>query len=949
MSGPSVKRRSTRVLTTGLVGGDSGHKIKKPSGGAKLSSGDTTLENGGSGHVYFNNGATVGSLFGSINYDINDKEKVSLPPHLSFFLKKVWVDPKIVKSQVEVAVKKSFALDINLSTPRLKLLGNYFQQSMVLGEPLPPQNLNMEKAMSLARENNIIVNSDLKKQGIHSDWAVVIKEIPMNTPKEIIVATVSEFGQVVSIRSSSQADQLAAKWSFLIRKDSVHVVKTVEDHETWASRDWYKVLFFTLPVRTTAYNLGDLLAGAGGKTCVINQSLDTGNRVCCTVVCFENDEVLESAFHTEPIFGGMKLSWARLDLCDAEISASPKLSKLFRRVVSDENCLQLAKLYMKKCVPISRLAAFDGKSWAQVVSLVSSSDGSHPSSDSGFGSSFGASGVVGHLSSVVSINSFLEIHLTSLEHSLELLTDKVSGIVNKLDNLNLVPMALISSSQPSVIPVTANVEFGLDMVLDDPKPVALPFFLVSSGVSNLGSNSSKILTSKMGCLESKLMALEALVCSVLEKLDQMCAGSGSADNVVRWHVDSGNDISIITETKLKSGIKPWIINRFFGVHIFTSGLNMGSSGAGVAVIINSSVTQHISKIDEIPDQLISIWLLFKGKLSVTILGIYAGVSASVCFGQAFAVNSIIASTINSSSFVILGEDFNESDTKKSANLRKCANLGLVNSFKGHFLASSPTWSNFRDVKKVIDYIFVNENLVFALMKWDIGTLNSIRKQANRNRWKFDFKDADPSKWLWFKDNMSAVLSLVIDSFLSAKVLDNLDEMWDVLCEVMVRAADTMFSRCWFSKFDCSKNRHSSRFLGLELLVAKVIKSLNTGNKHKCDHLIKRWFLVDCKEAFKFDFLVQNGADSVEVFKHLSQVRKCYRKSKYHESRVARNTAIRSAINKHIENFSSNKGGMIRSVLEWSFCKVVLDHLVIGDKLVLDPIEVKSRVDNIMVN
>ncbi|KAG9284836.1 hypothetical protein G9A89_003759 [Geosiphon pyriformis] len=145
MSGSSAKRRSARVLTTGLVGSDLGYKIKKSPGGAKLSSSDTTLKSGGSGCVvgqfndmdtdgeafkgegapdskmnmpqakHFNNGATVGSPFGSINYNMEEKEEVSLPFHKSFSLDKMWVDSKIIKTQVEVAVKKSFALDINLS------------------------------------------------------------------------------------------------------------------------------------------------------------------------------------------------------------------------------------------------------------------------------------------------------------------------------------------------------------------------------------------------------------------------------------------------------------------------------------------------------------------------------------------------------------------------------------------------------------------------------------------------------------------------------------------------------------------------------------------------------------------------------------------------------------------------------------------------------------------
>ncbi|KAG9297863.1 hypothetical protein G9A89_006804 [Geosiphon pyriformis] len=331
-------------------------------------------------------------------------------------------------------------------------------------------------------------------------------------PKEMIVATVSEFGQVVSIRlqliglwqkaivefvESSQADQLAAKWSFLIGKDSVRVAKAVQDREM----------------------------------------------IHCAVICFENDEDLESVFRTEPIFGGVKLSWARLDLvrcdqceklghlileCGAEVSHSPKLSKSFKKIVSDETCLQLAKLYAKKSVPISRPAAFGSKSWAQVVSLASSSNDPHFGSGSDFVSSSGTSGLVGNSSLAGSVGSILETHLTSLERSLELLMDKVSGIIDKLDSLSLVPSALDFSSQPLAAPGLVNMKLGLDMVLDEPDSVVIPSSSVSYDTSSLGLSSSKVLTSKVDCLESKLVALEASVSSVLEKLDQMCAGSGSA-------------------------------------------------------------------------------------------------------------------------------------------------------------------------------------------------------------------------------------------------------------------------------------------------------------------------------------------------------------------------------------------------------------------------------------
>ncbi|KAG9301355.1 hypothetical protein G9A89_018027 [Geosiphon pyriformis] len=560
MSGPGAKKRLARVSTAGSVGGGSTQKVKKSLGNIKVSSADISLKDGRSVCVdrhfvsmdmdggisdgkstsdsqmnmpdakHFNTGAAISSPLGSINYDMDDEEKISLPPPLP---SSVWVNSKIVKTQVEIAVKKSFALDINLlavegksATTKTQVIRKLFSRINGFGGATTPSKFegiirstftsseSIEKTTLLARENDIM--------------AIVIKEILMDMPKKMIIAAVSEFGQV--------ADQLAAKWSFLIGKDSVHVAKAIKDRETWTSRDRYRGLLFTLPVGTTAHDLGNLLAGA-----------DTSNRVRCAVVCFKNDKDLESAFRMEPVFGGVKLSWTRLDLvqcerygklghsvleCNAEISHSPKLSKSFKKVVSNENHFQLAKLYAKKSVPISRLAAFSGKSWAQVVSLASSSNNPHFGSGPGFGSSPGVSGLVGHSSLMDPVSSILETRLTSLECSLELLMDKMSGIINKLDSLTLVPLALVSFFQPLVAPGLVDMIFGSDMVLDESDSVVVPPSSVSSGVSSLGSSSSKILTSKVGCLESKLVALEASVCSVLRKLNQMYAGSGSAVSFV---------------------------------------------------------------------------------------------------------------------------------------------------------------------------------------------------------------------------------------------------------------------------------------------------------------------------------------------------------------------------------------------------------------------------------
>ncbi|KAG9297864.1 hypothetical protein G9A89_006805 [Geosiphon pyriformis] len=180
-----------------------------------------------------------------------------------------------------------------------------------------------------------------------------------------------------------------------------------------------------------------------------------------------------------------------------------------------------------------------------------------------------------------------------------------------------------------------------------------------------------------------------------------------------------NLVSIVTETKLKDKVRPWIASKFNGVWVFISDLNSGHLGSGVAIVMNNSLARHVCKVSEVPGHLISVKLLFKNKLSVSFLGLYAGASASVRFSQANDMNAMIASAVNKSSFVVLGSDFNEDGLHRSASFRKCDSLGLVNSLVYSLFVKVPTWSNSRGVTKTIDYLFVSSNLVNAIVDCDV--------------------------------------------------------------------------------------------------------------------------------------------------------------------------------------------------------------------------------------
>ncbi|KAG9292713.1 hypothetical protein G9A89_008301 [Geosiphon pyriformis] len=463
------------------------------------------------------------TILGSPDFTIDD-DKIVLPPCLFISLEK----------------KKSFALDINLSaveeksaTAKTQFIRKLFSSVNGFGggattpskfEGIIKSTFISEKSMDLAtllaKKKGINVNSDLKRQKIRSDWAVIIKEIPINMSKDMIITTVSEFGEIKSIKIQligmwqkavvefaklDQAESLASKWSFLIGKNSVHVAKTVGNCETWASRDQFRVLLFTLLMGTTAHDLDILLERAGGKTCIINRSMKTGNKICCAVVSFAFDNDLESAFRMKPIFNGVKLSWARINLIRCEKCGHFGYSALELLLVAN---------------------------WAQVVSISKSSGSAHSGSGPSL-SSYGLLGLGGIFLPEFIISFGLSDHLVILERSLELLADQVSEIMKKLSFVELVSLASKSFVLPPVVLVFLDSVVDSDMTLDDALafPILLPVVVVDKA-ANFSSSSFKVLTPKMDGLKSKLVVLEMSVESVLEKLDQLCSSLGVPTSII---------------------------------------------------------------------------------------------------------------------------------------------------------------------------------------------------------------------------------------------------------------------------------------------------------------------------------------------------------------------------------------------------------------------------------
>ncbi|KAG9302781.1 hypothetical protein G9A89_009558 [Geosiphon pyriformis] len=492
-----------------------------------------------------NTSAVFGFPLGSPNFDMDDNIEVSFLSRLLIFLDKKWVDFKIIKTQVKVSVRKSFALDINLSavkkklmTAKTQLIKNFF---LTINGYIIDQREGDYHKQQFQETRNLFKLGYSNQRNSHK---YAKRDDRCHIDQDSANWDVAE--------SNSRICQIGA--------DRASCIKIVIPYWKGLSVDHFRVFLFTLPIGTTAHDLEILLEKADRKTCVINWSLVTDNWICCAVIDLVCCERCGS-------FGHSALK------CDSLNVLVPFSQRSYKRVVLEDTHFQLAKLYAKKCVSISCPAAFGNKSWAQIMALllvlVLVLVLVLPINISGLG---------GDLLLVLAHNSALNDQLASLECSLELLVNQVSGIVQKLSGVELVPLALLSYSNVSAVPMTVSLDLGQDMVLDSSE---LAFSSPSHAVSNvlaLGPTSSKVLTVKMGSLESKFVTLKVSVNLVLVKLNQLYASldflmffffavcnvhsinvSAKQVDIVYWHVNSGNIVSFIMETKLRFSIKPWIV------------------------------------------------------------------------------------------------------------------------------------------------------------------------------------------------------------------------------------------------------------------------------------------------------------------------------------------------------------------------------------------------------
>ncbi|KAG9285604.1 hypothetical protein G9A89_009244 [Geosiphon pyriformis] len=279
----------------------------------------------------------------------------------------------------------------------------------------------------------------------------------------------------------------------------------------------------------------------------------------------------------------------------------------------------------------------------------------------------------------------------------------------------------------------------------------------------------------------------------------------------------------------------------------------------------------------------------------------------------YKINFLITKAVNKFSFIILGGEFNENSSYRCANYNKCFDLDLINSLGGGSCNSC-------GVIRVIDYLFISSNLVNLIVSYSMTDV-------------VDYFDTD--------------YKAIAVSFARAVTFSDLDAMWAIVCKILVFLANSTFSKKWFKSFDEVFIKESFKFYKLELLVSKLAKASCLASSKDFASLLKTWDRLDNDGMVEVKFLFISGSSFDAVCSELAKAKKSYCSSKLLELRHVEEFCIKQVICKRIENFELDKNHIIRNILEHSFCKVVLDYLVMDKKLVLEPELVKSKVDTIM--
>ncbi|KAG9297141.1 hypothetical protein G9A89_019422 [Geosiphon pyriformis] len=106
--------------------------------------------------------------------------------------------------------------------------------------------------------------------------------------------------------------------------------------------------------------------------------------------------------------------------------------------------------------------------------------------------------------------------------------------------------------QPLVTPLSQDQ--GVDVVMSE-----------SSGASTSGGNVVGVVSFDMSSVSKLEDSMKCLMETVLGLLAKGMNNPAKQEDIIKWHNEMNNVVFVVTETKLRSRVCPWIADKFDGV------------------------------------------------------------------------------------------------------------------------------------------------------------------------------------------------------------------------------------------------------------------------------------------------------------------------------------------------------------------------------------------------
>ena len=254
------------------------------------------------------------------------------------------------------------------------------------------------------------------------------------------------------------------------------------------------------------------------------------------------------------------------------------------------------------------------------------------------------------------------------------------------------------------------------------------------------------------------------------------------DDMLDWINQERLDITIVTETKLHPS------NAY---HNFTSKNKKYISywtidpnhtkGSGVGIIINkNTLGKHTYSRSDVPGRLSQVRLKFKGKITITITGVYGPADKSDKKTKDAIIGHIKNHIKNEQNcYHIIAGDLNEDPENHSTHaiINTILSIGLCKLTTDN----AHTWSNSNGIERQLDHIFVSEGLAAGEFMTDIIDLHQkietdhhavvtsfnaihilasqtqarrkLRNKANHAEEILDLKHCSEEVWEYFKETL----------------------------------------------------------------------------------------------------------------------------------------------------------------------------------------------------